>query len=97
MKKYSFESELWLYPSESAAWCFATVPQDISAKIKSSVKLKRGFGSIKVRATLAKQVWETSIFPNSKDGTYLLPVKKQIRQKTDLSIGDIVKISLEII
>ncbi len=97
MKKYSFESELWLYPSESAAWCFATVPQDVSTIIKSSVKLKRGFGSIKVRVTIQKQTWETSLFPNSRDGTYILPVKKQIRQKADLSIGDFVKISLETI
>jgi hypothetical protein len=52
----------------------------------------RGFGSIKVRAKIGKSVWDTSLFP-SKEGPYLLAIKKSVRFDEGIEAGDVVKIS----
>ena len=46
---------------------------------------------------LGGQVWRTSIFPDSKSGTYVLPVKKEIRRKAGVGEGDRVEIDLSVL
>lgn len=94
--KYSFKAELWLWQGEGA-WHFVTLPKDISEEIKEAFGTGRpGFGSISVTATIKDNIWETSIFPDSKSGSYLLPVKAEIRKKADISAGDQVEVSLDL-
>ncbi|NYD79274.1 DUF1905 domain-containing protein [Arthrobacter cupressi] len=57
---------------------------------------RRGFGSVKVTATVAGTSWDTSIFPDSKSGSYLLPVKRSIRMAAGLREGDSVEVGLDI-
>jgi hypothetical protein len=94
VKKYTFVSKLWVWPGEKAAWRFVTVPKAESAILKEKVKLKNGFGSIRVRVTVGKTSWDTSVFPDSKSGTYLLPVKATVRRKEAIDDGDSVSVSL---
>jgi hypothetical protein len=56
----------------------------------------RGFGSIKVKVRVGNSNWNTSIFPDTKSSTYLLPIKKSIRKTESINIGDMVKINLVI-
>lgn len=94
---YSFTEELWLYPGQGA-WCFITLPAKYTTEIKAiSDPIKRGFGSVKVSVTVGTTTWETSIFPDSKSSSYLLPVKKEIRLKNNIQIGDRVKVSVSIV
>jgi Domain of unknown function (DUF1905) len=87
--EFEFEAELWEYPS-TGAWFFVTIPTDISKEIKSTTAgSKRGFGSVRVLVTSDGVAWETSIFPDAKTKTYLLPVKKQVRQQLGLSSGSV--------
>lgn len=98
--RYTFEAELWIYPSltSNAAWHFISVPDIFYDEIKLSNYLyKRGFGSIKVLATINNTSWQTSIFPDNKTQCYLLPVKKSIRVANNLSDGDRVNITLEFV
>lgn len=88
---YKFKAKLWVYPGDKAAWRFITVPKDASAEIKKKIKLKNGFGSIRVKANIGKTSWDTSIFPDSKSGTYLLPVKASVRRAEGLEDGDVVE------
>lgn len=53
----------------------------------------RGFGSVKVEATIGTSRWRTSVFP-SKEGTWLLPVKAAIRRSEDIGEGDAVSVTL---
>ncbi len=99
MKTYTISSELWVYPTEKAAWHFVTVGKRESAHIKKDQQknqkgVRRGFGSIPVKVTIGKTTWTTSIFPNAKDGTYLLPVKSSVRKAEGLFEGDMVQASL---
>jgi hypothetical protein len=91
---FSFNAKIWLYQGK-AAWHFITVPQDISAQIKSfAAQPKRGLGSVRVTATIGETTWKTSVFPDSKQGAYLLPVKADVRRKESLNTDDVVTIAL---
>lgn len=97
MAKYSFSVKLWRWPGD-AAWHFLTVPKVESEKIKKITKgVRRGFGSVKVEATIGKSSWRTSIFPDSKSGTFLLPVKASVRRHEGIDAGDSVKTKIELV
>ncbi len=86
---YTFTALVWLYPSEYAAWHFVTVPKDVTKQIESEyTKPKRGWGSIPVKVTIGNTTWKTSIFPDKKRGSYVLPLKAAIRKKEDLGPED---------
>lgn len=94
--RYSFTARLWLYPGE-AGWHFLTVPQNVAAEIREdTVALRRGFGSVKITAGIAGHSWSTSLFPDSKSGSYLLPVKKVIRTAAGIKAGDQVTVHLKV-
>ena len=96
--KHTFTSELWLYPGDKASWIFASVPKDLTKKLDAKhAGEKRGFGSLKVEVTLGETTWQTSIFPDKKQGEYLLPVKAKVRQAEGVFEGDVVKLSLKVL
>lgn len=93
---FHFSASLWIYPSEAAAWHFVTVPKEISTTIKADGRGKSAWGSIKVAVTIGKTTWETSIFPESKTGTYLIPIKAQVRRVEGLGPGQRVTVKLKL-
>ena len=93
--KVTFKAKLWVWPGDKAAWRFMTVPRTDSESLKKKIKLKNGFGSIRVHAKIGKTSWDTSIFPDSKSGTYLLPVKVAVRRAEGLEDGEAVDVRLE--
>lgn len=93
--RYEFTAELWLYPGE-AGWVFATLPVDDAEEILELVPRKRGFGSVKVTARIGGTEWSTSIFPDTASRSYLLPVKKPVRVKERVDVGEAVPITLAV-
>ena len=59
--------------------------------------IKRGWGSVRVKVTLGKTKWDTSIFPDKKSGTYLLPIKAEVRIKEHVFAKEIHQFSIEIL
>ena len=95
--RFSFTAKLWLYPGD-ASWYFITVPKKESEKVRAvAKKVKRGWGSVKVKAKVGKTPFDTSVFPDSASGTFLLPVKAAVRRKEALDAGDSAKVSLTLI
>lgn len=95
---FKFKSEIWLYPGDAGNWHFVSIPKKESETIKKNFDARtRGWGSLRVGATIGKTAWETSIFPDKKSGTYLLPVKAAIRKKEGLFAGDMIALKLEIL
>lgn len=92
---YRFTASLWLWPGE-AAWHFISLPVSIAEEIRF-LRPRRGpgWGSVKVTAAIGGTRWRTSIFPDKKSGTYLLPVKAEIRRKERLEAGREVEVGLE--
>lgn len=94
---HRFTAELWPYEGE-AAWFFLTVPADVSDDLRDRTEgLRRGFGSVRVRVTVGGTTWSTSVFPDSKQGVYVLPVKKDVRHRERLQEGDQVGVALELV
>ena len=85
-----FRATVWLYEGK-AAWHFATLPKNLSARIRA---LKSG--SVRVTAALGGTRWKTSIFPDTKAGAYLLPIKASVREKERVRPGEEVEIALVI-
>lgn len=93
---YSIRARVWIYPGENP-WHFATIKKGDADEIKMhDIGPRRGFGSIPVEVTIGKTSWTTSIFPEKK-GTYLLPLKKEVRRSENIKAGDTVRITLEVI
>jgi hypothetical protein len=95
---YNWTSELWEYPGEGGNWYFITLPKDSSEEILDiTAEGRKGFGSVRVRVTVGQSTWSTSIFPDSKSGCYMLPVKKDVRVKEHLTAGQAVDVTLEVL
>ena len=91
------KAKVWLYPGNSA-WHFASVPKDISEKMKKKYgSSAKGWGSLPVNAKIGASTWKTSIFPDKRSGTYLLPLKAGIRKKEEIFDGDTIQLSLAIL
>ena len=77
---YRFQAELWVYPGENP-WYFVTLPFDHADEIEEltrTTSTQRGFGSVRVRVTVGSTTWATSVFPDNKAKSYVLPMKKQL-------------------
>ncbi|MCB2066292.1 MAG: DUF1905 domain-containing protein [Erythrobacter sp.] len=57
---------------------------------------RRGFGSVKVEASIGESCWQTSLFPQ-KDGTWFLPVKAAVRRAEGLAEGEPVSVTLQLL
>ena len=94
---YHFHAELWLHQGD-AAWHFLTVPADVSDDIEArTADQHRGFGSVRVRVTIGATTWQTSVFPDSKRGAYVLPVKKDVRRAEGIDAGDTAGVTIDLV
>lgn len=81
-----------------SGWHFLTIPKKESESIKRRFgKKQKGWGSLPVIVKLGTTTWKTSIFPEKQSGTFLLPVKKEIRKTEGVLSGDKLSFSIEII
>lgn len=91
----SFDGELWIWDARRQdTWTFVSLPADLSEELSEQAPPGRGFGSIRVSVTLGTSNWQTSVFPDSKSGCYVLPIKKAVRRREGIDAGDTVRISL---
>jgi hypothetical protein len=93
---HRFSAELWLYDGD-AGWHFVTLPGEVADDVRAlSEGTRRGFGSVRVRALIGETSWTTSLFPDARTRSYVLPVKKPVRVAEDLQPGDRVDVVLEL-
>ena len=95
---YRFAAELWLWNGDKGSWHFLTLPADVSDDIEArTADQQRGFGSVRVRVTIGTTTWSTSVFPDSKRGAYVLPVKKDVRRAEGIDAGDRADVTIELV
>lgn len=93
-----FESEVFRWDArDDSSWFFTAVPPELSEDIRELPRPPRGFGSVRVRARVGATEWTTSIFPDSKSGSYVLPLKKAVRDAENLVDGGPVTVRLHVL
>ena len=95
---WTFEAEVWRHDGSSAAWYFLTLPFDVADEVEERASgAERGFGSVRVEVTIGSTTWSTSVFPDKARQSYVLPVKKAVRQAEDLDDGSPVTVDLRLV
>ena len=95
----SVTAPIWLWSEGKGSWHFLTIPADEAVEIRlesAASGIRRGFGSVRIEATINGVAWKTSIFPQ-KSGGYILPVKADVRRRAGIADGDEVTVSLELL
>jgi hypothetical protein len=92
--KYEFLAEMWRY-SGPGGWYFISLPQDIAGEIRENLKWQEeGWGRLKASAKIGESAWDTAIWFDTKQKTYLLPIKSEIRKKEKLETDQQMAISI---
>jgi len=89
---------LRLWSGEGGSWHFVTIPpgEAVEIRLESAASgMRRGFGSVRVKASIGEVAWTTSIFPQ-KSGGYLLPIKAAVRRDAGIAAGDDVSVLIEL-
>ena len=78
-----------------AAWHYVPLPKALSARLaRGETTKKKGWGYVRLTATLGKTSWRTALWPKAKEGVYLLVVNKDVRMKEKAYAGDEVRIKM---
>ena len=90
----------WTTPSAPAVWFFVTIDGAAGEALSGTAIMRkleggaRGFGSLKVAATIGGSTFKTSVFPSKETG-WLLPIKASVRKAEGLTEGEAVELALE--
>ena len=91
----------WTTLSAPAAWFFLTLDGAAGEALSGTALMRklegmaRGWGSLKVVATIGESRWSTSVFPSQETG-WMLPVKAAVRKAEGRVEGDAVEVVLEL-
>jgi len=95
-ESHTIISRVWEWEGKGS-WHFATINKEDSKRIRADyIWPRKGFGSIPVLATVGATKWKTSVFP-TKEKEFLLPIKRIVRERENISIGDTITIKLTVI
>ena len=96
---YEFDADLWRWDvRKTDGWTFVSLPTDLADEINDVAgPISRGFGSLRVDVTIGATTWRTSIFPDSRRGTYVLPLKRAVRSAENLQVGDVARVRLRLV
>ncbi|WP_207494848.1 DUF1905 domain-containing protein [Aridibaculum aurantiacum] len=90
--EYAFTGSIWQH-LPAGGWHFVSLPSELSTEIRNNLKSEEeGWGRLKARAAVGASNWDTAIWFDTKRGTYLLPIKADIRKKQLLTAGDQVQV-----
>lgn len=92
--EYTFKGKIWKYRGKGG-WFFVTIPKALAKKIRDVHHVsEEGWGRLKTSATINNTTWNTSIWYDTKIGSYIIPVKAIVRKSESLTEGNLVKIDL---
>ena len=94
----SVRAPLWRWSGGQGAWHFVSIPEDQAVEIRahSFGGERRGFGAVRVEASIGGVSWRTSVFPQ-KSGGYILPVKAEVRRRAGIAADELVTVALDLL
>lgn len=92
-KSFTIKGKVWRYQGDGG-WHFVYINEKLSQKIKDWARTKKkvGFQFVRVKATIGKTSWNTTLFP-TKEGPYLIAIKADVRAKEAIDDGEMVVIN----
>lgn len=94
MVTYTLRERVWLHLGD-AGWHFVTLPEDVADEIRARVAgAPSPFGMARVEVTVGATTWSTSLYADTKRGSFLLPVKSDVRRREGIADGDTVELTL---
>lgn len=90
---FDFTSKLWRHGGD-AGWFFVTLPHDVADRVDELVDQRGGFGSIPVEATIGSSTWKTSLFPDRRAASFVLPIKSAVRSSESLALDDPIRVQI---
>ena len=95
-RDYTVRAKVWRW--KGGSWHFVNLSLKQSAEIRRRFGgTARGWGSLRVRVKIGDTEWNTSLFPERKSKSYLLPIKTDVRKAEAIDAGDLVTVVLYII
>ena len=94
---FTFSAELWEWQTTGTAWVFVTLPTNLSDEIDDLVPIPGGFGSVKVHVRIGATSWSTSLFPDKSSGSFVLPIKRKVRDAERIDVGDTPTVSITLV
>lgn len=100
---HTVAAKLWIWTTDKApaSWHFLTIDGEVAEAIHALALMRRlesgrrrGWGAMKVSATIGDTNWETSIFPANDVQGWMLPVKAAVRKAEGLVTGDTVEVTV---
>jgi len=92
-----FEGEVFRWEARTDSdWYFVALPAEPSEDIRETQTYRRGFGGVRVDASIGSSTWRTSIFPQT-GGVYVLPLKRAVRDAEGIHPGAVVRVDLLIL
>ena len=73
------------------------MPGEQADEIADRVPRRTGFGSVRVQVRIGETEWATSLFPDNSLGSYVLPVKRSVRDRELLAVGDVTVVTVRLI
>lgn len=95
--KYEFSTKVYQYTSspDMSGWTFVSLPKEMSIEIRNNLKKsEEGWGRMKITAKIGNTKWQTAIWFDTKQNTYLLPLKAEIRKKENIVPDKYVKLTI---
>ena len=94
---FTFSADVWLWEAKDS-WHFVTLPFDVADEVEARYDgPARGFGAVKVFAQIGDTTWKTSMFPSKESKSYVMPLKKAVREAEGVVEGATVEIEIELI
>lgn len=96
-EKFAFHAKVYHYSTSAdmVGWTVVSLPKELSVRIRENFQWQEeGWGRLKVTAVLGGSEWQTAIWFDTKQNTYLLPIKAAIRKKEKILPDQQVNITL---
>ena len=91
-KEYKFKAKVRKWPGDGP-WHFVNIDKKMSEEIREAC----GKGMIRIRTTIGQTTWDNVLFPHKISNSYILAVKKIVRQNESIFEGDEIKIKFRVI
>lgn len=88
---------LWNNGKDPGSWYFVSLPKDLAEEIHLGYSEYKIRGMIRVSARIGDTEWQTSLFTDNENDTFLLPLKKSVRQAEGIDDGDTIDLQLEVV